>query len=80
MKPLPRAMKPLPLKVLYTAAELASSIGISRHLVDALVRGQGMVVYRVGRITLVPLSEIKDKLVPVWEAICAADERRREGR
>ena len=77
---LPRAMKALPMKVLYTAAELAVSIGISRHMVDELVRGQGMLVYRVGRITLVPLSEIKDKLEPVWEAICAAERQRNEGR
>jgi hypothetical protein len=45
----------MPLKVLYTAAELASSIGISRHMVDELVRAQGMFVYRIGRYNLAHL-------------------------
>jgi hypothetical protein len=78
VKPLSRAPKPMPLKVLYTASELAVCIGVSRHIVDELVRGQGMVVYRVGRVTLVPLSEIRDKLEPVWDAICAAEQQRRK--
>jgi hypothetical protein len=78
VKPLPRAMKPLPLKVLYTAAELSASIGVSRHMVDVLLRRQGIVVYRIGRVTLIPLSEIRDKLEPVWDAICAAEDRRQK--
>jgi hypothetical protein len=77
VKPLPRAVRPLPLKVLYPATELAESIGISRHVLFELLRMQGVVVYRLGRVTLVPLSEIKDKLEPVWDAICLAELQRR---
>ena len=77
MKPLSRVMKPLPLKVLYTANELARSIGISKHMMFELVRMQGIVTYRLERVTLIPLSELKDKLEPVWDAICAAEQNRR---
>ncbi len=70
-------MKPLPLKVLYTANELARSIGISKHMMFELVRMRGIFFYRLERATLIPLSEIRDKLEPVWEAICAAERNRR---
>jgi hypothetical protein len=70
-------MKPLPLKVLYTVNELARSIGITKHTMLELVRMQGILSYRLERVTLVPLSEIRDKLEPVWDAICAAEQNRR---
>ena len=76
VKPLPRALKPLPLKALYTPLELAESIGISRHVLLRLVRMQGVVVYRVGRKTLIPISEIRDKLEPLWDAISTVEHGR----
>ncbi len=72
-------MKPLPLKALYTTTELARSIGISRHVLRKLVRLQSIFVYQVGAVTLVPLTEIKAKLEPVWEAICLAEQNRKKG-
>jgi excisionase family DNA binding protein len=77
VKPLARAVKPLRMKVLYSVHELAQSIGISRHLVMKLVRSQSIVVYRLGRTTLIPLTEIKEKLEPVWEAICLSERDRK---
>jgi excisionase family DNA binding protein len=72
-------MKPLSLKVLYTTAELARSIGITKHVLFRLVRSQGILAYRVGAVTLIPLTEIKEKLEPVWEAICLAERNRKTG-
>jgi hypothetical protein len=72
-----RATKPLPMKVLYTATELSASLGISRHMLFELVRVRGMVTYRLERNTLIPLSEIKDKLEPVWDAILLTEQNRR---
>ncbi len=46
---------------------------MSRHVLLKLVRLQGILVYRVGAVTLIPLTEIKDKLEPVWDAICLAE-------
>jgi hypothetical protein len=65
---------------MYPAMELAEAIGISRHRFFKLVRMQGIVTYGVGRATLIPLSEVKDKLEPVWDAICLAEELRNRGR
>jgi hypothetical protein len=63
--------------VLYSAAELSETLGISRHVFDRLVRIRGIMVYRVGAVTLIPLSELKDKLEPVWEGICLAEKNRK---
>ncbi len=70
-------MRPLQLKALYTVVELARSIAISKHVFYRLVRMQGIFVYRVGAMTLIPLTEIKEKLVPVWDAICLAEQNRK---
>jgi hypothetical protein len=72
-------VRPLALKVLYPTTELAESIGITRHMLFELLRTQGIVVYQFDRVTLVPLSEIKDKLEPVWDAICLAEKARSRG-
>jgi len=77
VRPLPRAPKAMPLKVLYSATELAACIGITKHTLLELLRGQRVVTYRLERATLIPLSEIKEKLEPVWEAICLAEDTRR---
>lgn len=79
MKPLARVPRPMALKVLYTASELATSVGVSKHVLFKLVRLQGILVYRVGAVTLIPLTEIKEKLEPVWDAICLAEKNRKTG-
>jgi hypothetical protein len=77
VKGLPRAGKPLPMKVLYSTMELARAIGITRHMFLELARKQDIVTYRLDRATLIPLSEIKEKLEPVWEAILLHERNRR---
>ncbi len=72
----PRTVKPLPIRALYPAHELAEALGVSKHVFFELLRMQGIVVYPLSRVTLVPLSEIKDKLEPVWDAIGVAEDRR----
>jgi hypothetical protein len=67
--------QPVPLKPLYVASELAKTLGISVHVLQKLLESQGVVVYRVGPLTVIPLSEIRDKLPPVWDAIDAAYEK-----
>ena len=70
--------KPLELKPMYTAVELAQSIGISRRRFLRLLETHEVLVYRVGWDTLVPLSEVRDKLQPLWASLLAADQRRQE--
>ncbi len=76
MKPPPRVMKALPLRAMYTAAALAKSIGISRPRMLRLLRMQGVFTYTIGRSTFVPLTEIQEKLEPVWSSIRATERSR----
>jgi hypothetical protein len=71
-----RVVKPLPLRALYSAAALARCVGISRPRMLRLLRAQRAVVYKVGRGTFVPLTEIQEKLQPLWESIRAAEQVR----
>ena len=68
--------KPLELKPVYTALELAHSLGISRRRFIRLLEMQDVFVYRVGRTVLVPVSEIRDKLQPLWASLLANDQKR----
>ena len=68
--------KPLELKPLYTAVELAQSIGISRRRFMRLLVRQEVYFYRVGWDVFVPLSEIRDKLQPLWRSLLASNEKR----
>ena len=70
--------KPLDLKPVYTAVELAQSIGISRRRFIRLLERQEVFVYRVGWDVLVPLSEVRDKLQPLWASLLVIDQRRQE--
>jgi hypothetical protein len=70
--------KPLELKPVYTAVELAQSIGISRRRFIRLLERHEVLVYRVGWDILVPLSEVRDKLQPFWASLLAADQKRQE--
>jgi hypothetical protein len=70
--------KPLELKPSYTAVELAQSIGISRRRFIRLLEMQEVLVYCVGWDVLVPLSEVRDRLQPLWASLLAADQTRQE--
>ena len=63
---------------LYTAAALARHLGVRRERMLQLLAVRGVIVFGVGKGTLVPLSEIRDKLPPLWESILLA-ERVRHG-
>jgi hypothetical protein len=76
MKPLRGPREPLELKPLYTALELARSLGVSRYRLVRLLEVRDVFVYRVGRDILVPLSEIRDKLQPLWDSLLENDEKR----
>lgn len=64
----------LPLKALYTLPELEQAIGISRARVERLLRVCSVEVITDGRFVYVPLPEIRQKVEPLWQAICEAQE------
>ena len=69
MRPVRRGKEPLGLKPLYTAAELARSLGISRDRLVRLLQMHDVRIYRVGRGLLVPVSEIQQHLAPLWASL-----------
>jgi hypothetical protein len=69
---------PLELKPVYTALELARSLGISRRRFMRLLEMQNVFIYRLGRVVLVPATEVRDKLQPLWASLLASDQKRRE--
>jgi len=77
VRPVGRSKRPLGLKPLYSTVELARALGISQHRVERLVKAHDVFVYRIGASVFVPLSEIEEKLQPLWDSI-VTDERNRK--
>jgi hypothetical protein len=62
----------LPLKAVYTVGELAAAIGISRVRIARILRVCDVKVFAKGRSVYIPLSEIREKLEPIWQGILEA--------
>jgi hypothetical protein len=71
-------LAPLPLQAMYTAAELARAIGISRRRLLRVLDAWGAYTVEVGTEVWVPMSELEGKLEPLWESILAAARADRE--
>jgi hypothetical protein len=68
-----RRVAPLPLRVLYTLAELAAASSLSRARLVRLFDQVGIRTVRSGSLILVPLSELEEKAWPFWESIQTAE-------
>ena len=66
-------MAALPLRAAYYLSDLARAASMSRWRMRRLLEGSGVEVMRVGRMTLIPLSELEAKVWPIWEGIKAAE-------
>jgi hypothetical protein len=67
----------LRLKALYPVSELARAIGVSHRRLQKLLQIEEVRVYRVGRFLFVPLTELEEKVPPLWESIKAGEAMRR---
>jgi hypothetical protein len=67
----------LPIQALYPVSELARSIGVSHRRLQKLLKLEEVRVYRVGRFLFVPLTELEEKVPPIWESIKAGESMRR---
>ena len=70
--------KQLELKPVYTVLELAQSLGISRRTFIQLLEMHEVLVYRIGRTVVVPASEVRDKLQPLWASLLEMHDERHE--
>jgi hypothetical protein len=78
MKRVLHPRKPLGVKVLYQAAELARGIGLSHEALMHLLTARDIYIYRIGRNVFIPLSEIREKLQPIWDSMVATERRDRD--
>jgi hypothetical protein len=67
----------LPIQALYPLGHLARAIGVSHRRLQRLLGIEGVRVFRVGRFLFVPLTELEEKVPPLWESIKVADSLRR---
>jgi hypothetical protein len=63
----------LPLRALYPMAQLARATGMGRTRLRAALDRAGVRLFRSGRTSWVPLSEIQGKVPALWECIRAAE-------
>ena len=67
----------LEIRALYSVTELARAARVSTHKLRRVLRANHVVLLRSGRALFVPLSEIRDKIPPLWDGIVAAERLRR---
>jgi hypothetical protein len=68
----------LPVRALYPLGQLARAAGLSDRRLENLLAESGVVLYRPGWTKYVPLSELEEKVRPLWESIKSAEMMRRE--
>jgi hypothetical protein len=67
----------LPIQPLYLVAELARAMRVPHRRLQKLLKTEDVRVFRVGRLLLVPLTELEDKVPALWESVKAAESLRR---
>lgn len=71
------ALTHLPLRALYPLGQLARAVGLSDRRLQHLLEKAGVEVLRSGWAKYVPLSELEQKVRPLWESIKSAEMMRR---
>lgn len=67
---------PLEIRALYTIPMLARVANVTPQKLGRLLRATKVELLRSGRSLFVPLSEIEDKIPPLWRSILAAERAR----
>jgi hypothetical protein len=65
-------MRTLPIKAAYTLTELARATSMERRALKRLLDRADIEFVRSGRVVYVSLSELEDKVRPIWRGIQAA--------
>ena len=69
----------LELRTFYELDEPASFAQVNRHRTRRLLEAHGVQFMHVGRALYVPLSEMHEKIPPLWKSLCSAYRARRRG-
>ena len=67
----------LQIRAFYPVAELARAAGVPAYKLLRLLRRCRVTFIHAGRAFYVPLSEIREKIPPLWQSLCSAQELRR---
>jgi hypothetical protein len=67
----------LEVRALYSVTALAQIANVSRDMLRRVLRSSGVTFLHAGRVLLVPLSEIRSKVPPLWKTLEAAELLRR---
>lgn len=71
------ACRPLQVQALYSIATLARAANVTTSMLRRILRANGVTLVRGGRALYVPLSEIKNKIPPLWASLHDAEQLRR---
>ena len=63
--------KGLPIQAIYRVAQLARAMGVPHRQLQRLLEVEDVQVFRVGRLLLVPLAELEEK-VPALQSSCTS--------
>jgi hypothetical protein len=67
----------LQVRAFYSVPELARIANVPTYRLLRLLRRNGVTFLRVGRAFYVTLTEVREKIPPLWESLRAAEELRR---
>lgn len=67
---------PFEVRAFYSVPALARIANVSADMMRRLLRTNRLEFLRVGRVLVVPLSEIRKKVPPLWNSLQAAEELR----
>jgi hypothetical protein len=71
--------EPPELRAVYSVGKLARIGNVNADLLRRLLRSNGVALLRGGRSFYVALSDIQEKIPPLWESLCLTEEIRRAG-
>ena len=66
-----RGVQALPLRAMYSLAELARAASMDHRTLKRMFAAGGVELQTIGRITFVRITELQEKALPFWEAIQA---------
>jgi hypothetical protein len=69
----------LEVQALYSISALARLANVTRQMLTRLLQINHVQLVHIGRATLVPLSQIEEKIPPLWESLCAVERARGRG-
>ncbi len=69
----------LEVQALHSISALARLANVTRQMLTRLLQVNHVQLVRIGRLVLVPMSQIEENIPPVWDSLCAVERARGHG-